>query len=314
MDLAVRAPIAPKRSRYGYTPTEWVCILYIVLFSITTLLHFAQALRYRLWWLIVTAVVCGILEILGWGGRLWSSFNDLLFSPYVMQITTTIIAPTPLVAANFVILGQIITRLGECYSRLSAKWYTAVFVSCDIIALIVQAAGGAEAAIAVSKGTSPQSGGRVMLAGIAFQLAAITCYMGLAAEFITRSLKDWPVRARSTGARTSDMDKNMKLMLLGLAASSVFIYIRSIYRTIELANGWTGVIIHTQALFNVFDGAMITLAMYTINVLHPGRLLGPGNTWMRYTSPRKEAELGDSEHSSVNKEINPSSKEDGTAQ
>lgn len=37
------------------------------------------------------------------------------------RITTTIIAPTPLVAANFVILGQLIIRLGSRFSRMGAK-------------------------------------------------------------------------------------------------------------------------------------------------------------------------------------------------
>ena len=38
------------------------------------------------------------------------------------RISCTIIAPTPLVAANFVILGMIIDKLGDHYSRLSTKW------------------------------------------------------------------------------------------------------------------------------------------------------------------------------------------------
>ena len=38
------------------------------------------------------------------------------------RISCTIIAPTPLVAANFVILGMIINKLGDHYSRLSTKW------------------------------------------------------------------------------------------------------------------------------------------------------------------------------------------------
>ena len=68
------------------------------------------------------------------------------------------------------------------------------------------------------------------------------------------------------------------------------------YRTIELADGWNGKIISTQVLFSAFpsklfvntvlmesnsfffadvlDGAMITLAMYTMNFAHPGLLLG----------------------------------------
>jgi hypothetical protein len=34
-------------SPHGYIPTEWICILFIVLFSCTSLLHTVQAIRYR---------------------------------------------------------------------------------------------------------------------------------------------------------------------------------------------------------------------------------------------------------------------------
>lgn len=46
----------------------------------------------------------------------------ILLTACPSRITTTIIAPTPLIAANFVILGRIIKRLGQQYSRLSAMW------------------------------------------------------------------------------------------------------------------------------------------------------------------------------------------------
>ena len=62
------------------------------------------------------------------------------------------------------------------------------------------------------------------------------------------------------------------------------------YRTIELADGWNGRIISTQVYFSgldltylvnailiiltdVLDGAMVTLAIYTLNFAHPGFLL-----------------------------------------
>ena len=53
------------RTPYGYTPTMWICILFVVLYGITSVVHFAQALRYRLWWLIPSAVLCGVGEIIG---------------------------------------------------------------------------------------------------------------------------------------------------------------------------------------------------------------------------------------------------------
>jgi len=50
---------------------------------------------------------------------------------------------------------------------------------------------------------------------------------------------------------------------------------RSVYRTIELADGWNGRIISTEWYFNVFDATPIVLAMVAINIFHPGRLLSP---------------------------------------
>ncbi|VDB85368.1 unnamed protein product [Peniophora sp. CBMAI 1063] len=56
---------------------------------------------------------------------------------------------------------------------------------------------------------------------------------------------------------------------------TVLLFIRSIYRTAELADGWDGVIISTEWPFDIFDGAMITLAMISSNAIHPGLFLVP---------------------------------------
>lgn len=166
-----------------------------------------------MWWLLPTAVLAGIGETVGWTGRLWSSYSPTLDDPFLMQyvhfpsfgrpwlmvsvlrITTTIISPTPLLAANFIILGRVISLLGPEYSRLSPKWCmyhlcTSAFLSADrlhrhhyllwlrtqlhllpnlhrglllllivqdVIALIVQAYGGA----AASSADTPQGSANV---------------------------------------------------------------------------------------------------------------------------------------------------------
>jgi hypothetical protein len=50
-----------------------------------SVLHLGQALKYKLWWMIPTATFAGILEILGWSARLWSSRSPKLLTPYEMQ-------------------------------------------------------------------------------------------------------------------------------------------------------------------------------------------------------------------------------------
>ncbi|KAJ8579749.1 RTA1-domain-containing protein, partial [Rhizopogon salebrosus TDB-379] len=130
---------------YQYVPTEWICILFLVLYSISTILHMGQAIKYGMWWMLPTATLAGIMEMFGWSARLWSSQSPKLLTPFEMQLVGTIIAPTPLVAANFVILGKIINQLGPQFSRLTPKMYTILFCSFDVACLVVQALGGATA-------------------------------------------------------------------------------------------------------------------------------------------------------------------------
>lgn len=130
-DLLANPPLGS--SPYGYTPSKGVCITAIVLFSISTALHTAQAVYYSIrrrkaarlageaddgvggerrgrepsyWWILVTLVPGGLLEIIGWTGRYWSSQNVLnievcaysqlgrpltLLQPFLMQITTYVL-------------------------------------------------------------------------------------------------------------------------------------------------------------------------------------------------------------------------------
>ncbi|KAJ7242051.1 hypothetical protein C8J57DRAFT_1526451 [Mycena rebaudengoi] len=62
-------------------------------------------------------------------------------------------------------------------------------------------------------------------------------------------------------------------MVFALLFSTTGLFIRSIYRTIELQDGWEGRIIHTELYFNVLDGGMIVLAIFTMNFVHPGLFL-----------------------------------------
>ena len=96
--------------------------------------------------------------------------------------------------------------------------------------------------------------------------------MALATEFIIRFLYNRPVRKVTTvQAKPNNghyLEKNIKLMLFGLFFSSLAIFIRyvplayqiswnfadwvqsSVYRTIELSDGWNGRIISTQRYFS----------------------------------------------------------------
>ncbi|KAG8834959.1 hypothetical protein FRC17_006262 [Serendipita sp. 399] len=274
------------RIPYGYVPTEAVCIAFLTLFAVSGLIHTFQAIKYRTWWMIATLTVGCLGECIGWAGRLWSSRNPTLLDPFLMQITTTIISPSFMSAANFTILGFIIRTIGQQHSRLSPRWYLIIFISLDLVSLIVQAIGGARASAAAQNHEDADPGGRIMLYGIVLQMIALTIYCILGAEVLIRYYTNRPVRAlpeqhdesvETLDEKKSDgraaLDRNNKLMLLALVITTVFLFIRAIYRTIELNDGWDGSIITNQNLFNWLDGMPITVVTYTFNILHPGYLL-----------------------------------------
>ncbi|KAG8895977.1 hypothetical protein FRC01_012094 [Tulasnella sp. 417] len=220
---------------------------------------------------------------------------------FYMNICCTIIAPSFMTAAMFIMMGRIIGLVGEEYSRLRPRTYSILFITADFAALIVQAVGGAAAASAETPEAS-ERGANIMVAGIIIQMAAITLYCIIQGDFLWHVLTDRPVRVRfSRSAVTTPMSdpedaskivslenekaavsgrarltSNIKNMLIGLILATVFIYIRSIYRTIELLGGWKGEVYINEKLFNSLDGMPIFMAMFVLNVFHPGRFIAIG--------------------------------------
>ncbi len=178
-----------------------------------------------------------------------------------MQITTLIIAPTFFAAGLYVLLGILIRLLGPQSSALSAAMYAIIFCTCDLISLVLQAIGGGLASTAsgeLNGNTKP--GTNIMVAGIAFQLGTMTFFAVLVLDFLRRASK-------------LDLPKQYKRVLFAMFVSFTMIYIRSIYRTIELAQGWTGYLITHEGFFLGLDAAIMFVAVAVFLVFDPAVLL-----------------------------------------
>ena len=90
-----------------------------------------------------------------------------------------------------------------------------------------------------------------MLAGIVFQLVCIVFYTALAAELLWHYAKDLPFRRAFVYERRSRTPRGLKVMLLGMSIMTICLFIRSVYRTAELSDGWNGTIITTEWPFGV---------------------------------------------------------------
>ncbi|KAI1044169.1 hypothetical protein LB505_007467 [Fusarium chuoi] len=246
------AYIAGTHTSYGYIPSTAAGIVFCILFGLSTIMHLVQLGRSRIWW-------CSVFVI---GG----------------------LAPVFFTAGVYIILGRLIQVFGRDCSILRPSLYLWVFCTCDTISLVVQAIGGGMASVEVNKvngNTDP--GTNTMVAGIVFQLASMSVFVAFAIDFLVRSTRRGMLKS---GKRSSiPIPSAMTLSLL-------CIYLRSIYRTIELVQGWTGYLITHEQYFIGLDGAMMVIAVGIFNFIHPPSFLPRTSTedtgeWLEITPTSK---------------------------
>ncbi|KAG4263681.1 hypothetical protein FPRO04_11342 [Fusarium proliferatum] len=277
------AYIAGTHTSYGYVPSTAAGIVFCILFGLSTIIHLIQLGRSRTWWCSVF-VIGGLVEIIGWAGRAWSSQCPYNSTAFLMQISTLIIAPVFFTAGVYIILGRLIQVFGRDCSILRPSLYLWIFCTCDTISLVVQAIGGGMASVEVNKvngNTDP--GTNTMVAGIVFQLASMSVFVALAIDFLVRSTR----RGMLKSGKQSSIP-----ILSAMTLSLLCIYLRSIYRTIELVQGWTGYLITHEQYFIGLDGAMMVIAVGIFNFIHPASFLPRSSTedtgeWLEIT-PRSK--------------------------
>jgi hypothetical protein len=64
------------------------------------------------------------------------------------------------------------------------------------------------------------------------------------------------------------------IVFLALWIATILIFIRSVYRIVELQGGFNGSIANNETVFMIFEGPMIILATLAVTVIHPGFAFG----------------------------------------
>jgi len=187
------------------------------------------------------------------------------------------LAPALLTAGIYLCLGRVIVAIGSENSRLKPKMYTYIFISCDVLALILQGVGGGMAATGKdAKGS--KRGVDIMIAGLISQVITMTLFLALWADFALRTR-----RGRLSGSLARSQPplyeqlrayKTFALFQWALFAATIFIYVRCIYRVAELWDGFNGHLANDEVTFMIFEGPMVILAVTALTIFHPGRVFG----------------------------------------
>ncbi|KAK9851440.1 hypothetical protein MYU51_009747 [Penicillium brevicompactum] len=257
---------------YRYTPSLPAAVIFIVLFVLTTACHVYQIIKCRAWY-FTAFVLGGVFQIIGYIARAKAHSNTKSVPIYSIQTILILLAPPLYAASIYMVLGRLVVHLrAESFCIVPLKWMTGIFVTGDVIAFIMQAAGGG----IMASGTisAMQTGEHITIGGLCVQLVFFTFFLVTSIIFHQR------IRSRAAPQSTEvkqifflRINHNWESVLWGLYIASILILVRSVFRLIEYAQGNDGYLISHEAFMYVFDATLMFFAMVAMNVFHPSIVL-----------------------------------------
>ncbi|KAL6242054.1 hypothetical protein RBB50_010966 [Rhinocladiella similis] len=285
-----------KNTIYGYYPSIGANCFFVAFFFMAGALQLYSGIRYKTWTYLLAMFVGCVDQGIGYIGRVMLNNNPFSTVGFQIQICCLILGPAFNSAAIYLVLKHITLCFGPEYSRLRPKWYTWIFITGDLISLIVQAVGGGIAATSMDDESLQEVGDNIMMAGICFQVVTLSFFAVASLTYIAaryRAPAPLPAEARMFLQSTK-----FRFFAAGLVVAFTCIFIRCVYRIVEMAGGWGNPIMQSEIPFIVLDGTMVAIATIAQTILHPGwcfpRLASgyvPPRPAASNTVPGHEAEL-----------------------
>jgi hypothetical protein len=278
---------------FAYRPSRAANITFTVCFGVAMLAYLVLGIRAGKKWMYYTfSMVFGCaLEVIGYVARILA-YDDIyhdvrlkvllalenqantIQGPFLAQIVCLTIAPAFLAAGIYLCLKHIVRAIGPENSRLPPHMYPKTFIPCDILSLILQAAGGGYASITERNGEDPAIGNHIMLAGLAWQVFTLFIFMLLAADFAMRTyFNRRKQKAQDQSLRSRAAMTNIwmfRCFLVALSLATFLVFARCVYRVVELSQGWSGHLISVERYFIVLEGAVVLAAVVLLLMFHPG--------------------------------------------
>ncbi|TID20461.1 hypothetical protein CANINC_003578 [Pichia inconspicua] len=275
---AIMRELFNEHANYGGNyPSLGGNVALLVVFSIFLVVMVIQSVFYHQWWFL-SCWSCGlILEIIGYVGRILNSSDVNDFNAFVMQLVCLTLAPCFMMAGVYYIIAQLALIYGEHYSVLKPMQYSLIFIVCDLISIILQAVGGGVASSEASEYKSTDSGSYIMVGGLAFQVLTIAVFQLFWYILLYRVYKEYKT---NNGANFNPdfkhiRDRNLLFpFICGVSLAVVLVFVRSIYRLIELAEGWDGKLATKEIYFMILEALMVALNSIILCFFSPGIAYG----------------------------------------
>lgn len=265
-EVTAQCPV--EGTAYGYYPSLPANGFFLGFFALFFGFNTVFGAYYGTWAYTVAMCAACATEAIGYVGRIMLHHNPWSNTGFIMQITCIIIGPAFNSAAMYLTLKYLCLRFGPQWSRIQPRLYTWIFISGDLISLILQGAGGGMAASANGDETKTKKGNNIAMAGIAWQVFTLATFGLTVLDFVYRRAK--AVTPLSPAASLVARSLSFRLFATATVFAWITIFIRCIYRIIEFAGGWRNSIMQNETDFIILEGAMIVAATFCQTIFHPG--------------------------------------------
>ena len=257
-----------SKSVYGYAPNLGATLFFLILFSLSGVAYAWQGHRTRTWFFTGAMCLGALSETLGYVAKILLHQNPFSDTGFKMSVVLLTFAPAFYAAGIYYTLKHICLTFSSNLSRLQPRFYTWIFISCDVFSIMLQAIGGAVSSASTS--TSILSvGTNIMIAGLATQVFTLVVFGVLAADYGISIYRNRDSLNKTTEGLRRTI--RFKLFIAALWLAYICILMRCSYRVAELARGWVNnPILRSEGLFIGFDSVPCAIAAVILNIWHPG--------------------------------------------
>ncbi|WQF75128.1 Putative RTA-like protein [Colletotrichum destructivum] len=272
---------------YGTDLSKPAATFFGIAFGFLLVLQLYFGIRSRTWSFIIWLGIGTIFEVLGYWARTKLAENPWDLDAFAQQYLTLLLAPTLISAAISVTFKHLVIWYGAQWSVLRPSLYPWVFVGTDFLSIIIQVAGGAITA-ANASGSSSESmakvGEKLVVGGVAFQVANMVCCGLLMLVYIVRRrsglargdrphedahLINGDGQSLSRASATEEEAGRVRKFVYALVLAYIAILVRCSYRIAENIPAISLDILRNEPLFLGLDSAMIMIAVGAVTVFHP---------------------------------------------
>ncbi|BGP38662.1 hypothetical protein JCM10450v2_002612 [Rhodotorula kratochvilovae] len=273
-----RGPIA------GYIPNQAASLVGAAFYLVSAAVMWLHFFRSGRPWFLVILPVGMTLMVAGFLLRFYYAMgeNSTKLMWYISFYSLLLLAPCAFLATDYIILPRLGRAMGDQIASsaflVPVRFLLKFFVCSDVVTFLIQMGGGG--LMAGGDKDKSELGTKVMIVGLIAQLISFGFYTIVLSVFgwrvhrhyghLVRPTQPW--RFTRFNPLSSAPVSDWRLLFWILVVTCVGILVRSVFRTIESAQGHDGYLATHEGWFYLFDALPLWIAMSLFAYCWPTRV------------------------------------------